>query len=255
MRTIRYHEIADTIRGQISRGEFAAGQVLPSEAELGTRHEASRVTIRKALELLRSDGLIDSRQGFGWFVASEPVPQPLNVLDTIEAQLADSGRFAERRVLDFGFVDSPPPVAPLLGSRCLEVRRLNLADGRPFARVTVWCREDLGAQLSKAAVEQSSFQELVPVSITGATQRIGAGLAGDHDADLLEVAPESPTLVVNRVTVDALGEVVFVSEHVFPGHLTEFVVHLSAGSSLASGAGSAGKPVDGIRLVDSEPQP
>ena len=37
----------------------------------------------------------------------------------------------------------------------LEVRRLNLADGEPFARVTVWCPDDLGAQLSRADVERA----------------------------------------------------------------------------------------------------
>ena len=37
---------------------------------------ASRVTVRKALELLRDEGLVDARQGFGWFVAADPCARP-----------------------------------------------------------------------------------------------------------------------------------------------------------------------------------
>ena len=43
--------------------------------------------VRKALELLRAEGLVDSRQGFGWFVAGSPVRQTLAHLGTIEGPI------------------------------------------------------------------------------------------------------------------------------------------------------------------------
>ncbi len=228
VRRIRYQEIADAIRQRIVAGEFGPGEVLPSEARFGASYEASRVTIRKALEILRTDGLVDARQGFGWFVASDPVPQPLTGLATIEAQLAESGRRSERRILDFGLVDAPRHVVALLGPRVLVTRRLNLADGQPFARVTVWCRADLGAGLTRADVERSTFSSLLPGALGRARQTIGAALVADADADLLGIPRQSPVLVVERTTFDLDGEVVLVSEHVFPGHRTEFVVELAA---------------------------
>lgn len=241
MSRIRYRQIADDLRRRIASGEWAAGQVLPSEAALGAEHEASRVTIRKALEVLRSEGLVDSRQGFGWLVAAETLPQPLASLVTIEQQLEASGRASARQVLDFRFVDAPPLVLPALGARVLEVRRLNLADGEPFARVTVWCRDDLGESLSKVDVERASFYELLDgrgegnrdggegaaVTIGDATQTIGAENVTSADAELLGVPAGSAVLVVRRVTNDIAGIPVLVSEHVFPGHLTEFVVDLA----------------------------
>ncbi len=226
MRTIRYKEIADHLRRQIEAGELVAGQVLPSEAGLGATHEASRVTIRKALELLRDDGLVESRQGFGWMVSAEPFTQPLDALVSVEAQLAGSGLVAERRILDFKFVDAPADVVEVLGPRVLEVRRVNLADRTPFSRVTVWCREDLGADLSKAQVARSSFYDLLPVRVKEATQTIGARLMTDADGDLLGVPAGSPALLVRRITFAEDGEAVLVSEHAFPGHLTEFAVRL-----------------------------
>ena len=87
MRELRYRTIADELRGRVESGDFAAGGLLPSESELSASHGVSRVTVRKALELLRDEGLIDSRQGFGWFVAADPLRQALGWLGTIEDQI------------------------------------------------------------------------------------------------------------------------------------------------------------------------
>lgn len=226
MRTLRYRAIADDLRRRIDAGEYAAGQLLPSESELSARFEVSRVTVRKALEELRQHGLVDSRQGFGWFVAVDPVSQSLGRLGTIEAQLAEWGAAPVRRILEFGFVDPPERVAAVLGRPVLRVRRLNLADGSPFARVTVWCVEDLASGLSRDDVQRHSFYDLVAVELGGATQTIGAAAAAPDDADLLGVPVGSPVLVVERLTRTADGQAVLMSEHVFPAHLTEFVVDL-----------------------------
>ncbi len=243
MRTIRYRTIAEDLRSRITAGEYGAGRLLPSESALSAAYEVSRVTIRKSLELLRQEGLVDSRQGFGWFVAVDPVSQSLGRLGTIESQLAESGAEAVRKILDFGFVRAPAPVAKVLGGgTVLRVRRVNLADGAPFARVTVWCPESLAAELSRADVERSSFYELLHVSLGGATQTIGAAAASESDAQVLDVPVGSPVLVCDRITRDADGMPVLVSEHVFPAHLTQFVVELPhvAGSISPTG----------LRLVD-----
>lgn len=243
MRELRYRTIADDLRRRLEAGEFAAGRLLPSEADLSAGYDASRVTVRKALETLRDDGLVDSRQGFGWFSAGAPLRQSLGRLGTIEEQLEASGALAERRILDFGFVRAPRRAREVLGcDTVLRVRRINLSDGEPFARVTVWVPEALGNHLSRADVEASSFYELLPVPVGGATQSIGAAGATAADAALLEIPPGSPVLRCERITSDRAGGAVLVSEHVFPGHRTEFVVDLPfVDASIAP---------SGLRLVD-----
>ncbi|MEZ5141114.1 MAG: GntR family transcriptional regulator [Acidimicrobiales bacterium] len=243
MRRTRYQEIAEALEREIEGGAFVAGRLLPSEAELSARHGASRVTVRRALEVLRERGLISSRQGLGWFVAADPVRQSLGRLGTIEGQLAAEGVDSERRILDFRFVDAPPRVAAVLGAgTVLRVRRLNLADGEPFALVTVWCPERFGAELSRADVARSSFYELIGTELGGATQTIAAAAVGAHDADLLGVPAGAPVLRCERATRSAAGEPVLYSEHVFPAHRTEFVVDLPhADASMAP---------TGLRLVE-----
>jgi len=242
VRQIRYRIIADDLRRRIGAGEFARGRVLPSEAELSEQYDASRVTVRRALEALRAERLVESRQGFGWLVAADPLPQELSRLGTIEQQLAASGIRSERRVLAFGFVPAPEWVKAVLGGKTvLEVRRLHLADGAPFARVTVWCPEALGSELSRSDVERASFLEQLPVQLGGATQTIGADAASAADAALLDIPVGSPVLVAERITRSVDGQPVLVSEHVFPAHRTRFAVELPAGD---------GALPTGLRLVE-----
>ena len=250
MREFRYRTIADGLRRRIEEREFGAAGLLPSESTLSRDYQVSRITIRKGLELLRDEGLIDARQGFGWFVAADPVRQTLGRLGTIEDQLAAAGIESERRIIDFRFVPAPPRARQVLGAdTVLEVTRVNDADGpdgpRPFARITVWCPDDLGAGLSRDDVARSAFYDLLGVAIGGATQTIAAGVAGPDDADLLRIPAGSPVLLCERVTRSTEDRPVLLSVHVFPAHLTEFVVELPR--PLASIAPS------GLRLVPERP--
>lgn len=225
MRRIRYQEIAEELRRRFR--DAPVGSVLPSEAAMSEEFSASRVTIRRALELVREDGLISARQGFGWFVAGEPVRQSLRSLGTIESHVEGVGKLSERKIEEFAFVPAPPSVARLLGTQqVLRVKRVNLADGEPFAVVTVWCPADLGATLSRRDVEKRPFYELLDVELRGATQTIGADSAESRDAGLLDIPIGSPLLRCERVTTDCEGRPVLVSEHLFAARRTEFVVDL-----------------------------
>jgi len=241
MRHIRYQEIADELRQRALSA--SAGMVLPSEAELSAEFSASRVTIRRALEIVRDDGLIAARQGFGWFVATEPVRQRLERLGTIDEQLTSSGKTAGRHVIEFGFVAPPPHVLAVLDAdRVLAVKRVSLADGAPFAVVTVWCPAALAQKLSIEDVERRPFFELLDVELRGATQTIGAESAEPADAELLAVPVGAPLLKCSRITTDLDGSPVLVSEHLFPAHRTEFVVDLPFDEPSITPAG--------LRLVD-----
>ena len=124
----------------------------------------------------------------------------------------------------------------------LRVKRLNLADGEPFAVVTVWCPAELGRRLSRADVEQRPFYELLAIPLRGATQTIGADAAAPADAALLGVPVGAPLLRCQRVTTDTTGRPVLMSEHLFPAHRTEFVVELPLAEPSLTPAG--------LRLVE-----
>jgi GntR family transcriptional regulator len=245
MRTIRYRQISADVRAKLAH--VRPGHLLPSESDLSREYGASRVTIRRALEVLRGEGLIESRQGFGWYVAVPTVRQRLDELGTIEGQMEARGVRPERRVLEFVFEAAPARVAATLGTeQVLRVRRLNLADGEPFGVVTVWCPADLGQHLSRREVEEHSFYEVLRVPLQGATQTIGADGASVDEAAALKIGAGSPVLRCERITFGAGPQPVLMSEYVFPAHRTEFVVDLPHERPPSSPAG--------LRLVDVSPR-
>lgn len=225
---MRYLDVADALRARIAAGDLGP---LPSEAELGAEFDVSRVTVRRALEALRDEGLVTSRRGAGWFVAVDPVRQPLGRVTTVESALEAAGARSSRRVLEFAFEQAPSDVAKLLGvaadDEVLRVTRLNLADDEPFAIVTVWVPGSLGAHLSRADVERSTFYELLPrfgVEPGRVVQTITAVAATREEARRLRVPSGSPLLACRRVTYDRAGHAVIVAEHRYAAHRTAFEV-------------------------------
>ncbi|MGZ6998568.1 MAG: GntR family transcriptional regulator [Acidimicrobiia bacterium] len=229
---MRYLELADDLRTSIGSGLVGG---LPSEAELGERHHVSRVTVRRALEILRDEGLVESRRGSGWFVVSDPIRQQLWRVTTIESALEAAGARPDRRVLEFAFAPPPADVAKALGlatdGEVLRVVRLNLADDEPFALVTVWLPAALGASVSRADVERATFSDLLPlhgVEMGRIVQTITATAADRAEARRLGVHGGDPLLACRRVTYDRSGAAVMVSEHRYPARSTALEVEFPA---------------------------
>ena len=67
-----YEQIAQTIRRQILDGDLTAGSRIPSESILCEQFSVTRGTVRRALQVLVSEGYLRSYQGKGTFVTSQP---------------------------------------------------------------------------------------------------------------------------------------------------------------------------------------
>ncbi|WDZ80326.1 FadR/GntR family transcriptional regulator (plasmid) [Ensifer adhaerens] len=67
-------QVADALRSQISDGRYNPGDRLPSEAQLTQEFGVSRTVVREAIAALRSDGLVEPRQGAGVFLLEQATP-------------------------------------------------------------------------------------------------------------------------------------------------------------------------------------
>jgi DNA-binding GntR family transcriptional regulator len=231
---VRYLDLADALRARVAAGSVGPGGALPSEVELGAEYGTSRVTVRRALDLLRREGLVTSRRGAGWFVAVDPVRQPLGRVTTIEAAVEAAGGVPGRRVLAFGFEPAGPAAVRALqldaGAEVLRVERLNLADGHPFAHVVVSVRADLGADVSRADVEHAPFYDLLPirgVELGSVQQTIGAEVADAAIASVLDTDAGAALLVALRTTCDRDGVPILYSEHRYPADRTTLEIEFS----------------------------
>ncbi len=78
------HQIANKLRAAILTRKLGPGEKLPSQPELATRYGVARETVKRALELLRADRLIVTRQGSGAFVRAQ-TQRPVELRPHIEA--------------------------------------------------------------------------------------------------------------------------------------------------------------------------
>lgn len=234
-RSYMYQRLADDLRARISCGEFGRGQVLPTEAALGLEYGASRLTVRRALGMLRDERLLQSRRGFGWFVSTLPLQHTLGQLGTIEQQVAKMGRTPRREIRHFGFERAPDAVAEALGTdEALHIDRLNTADDEVLAHSWSWIPANLAAALSLEQVATTSLYELLPVEIGGARQRISAIAASEEDAELLGTPVGAPCLRSERIVHAIDGTPAVYAVAVFAAHRTEFLVELARESDAAA---------------------
>lgn len=70
---VGYREIAAQLRAAITRGDFAPGESIPTEAELAEQYGVSRLTVRRALARLKTRGLVRTATRRGTYVAPRPV--------------------------------------------------------------------------------------------------------------------------------------------------------------------------------------
>ena len=141
----RFRTIADDVRERIALGDLGDSGALESEAVLGQRYGASRVTVRRALELLREQGLVESRQGSGWFVTGGSFHQTL-ALGTFRHAVVggpESGRQLSRRVVVLRLrAARPPRWRRACGWRpaqeALHSRSVRTVDGVPLDLVQEW---------------------------------------------------------------------------------------------------------------------
>lgn len=69
-RVPKYVQIEIDLRNQIAKGNLAPGDPVPSERDLAEYWQCARMTAKQALDVLRRDGVIFSRQGSGTFVSA-----------------------------------------------------------------------------------------------------------------------------------------------------------------------------------------
>ncbi len=77
-----YVSLSNLLETEIYEGHWQSGAQLPTIAELSDKYQVARVTIRQALGVLSSKGLIDSIQGKGTFVAENVIPKQTVELDS-----------------------------------------------------------------------------------------------------------------------------------------------------------------------------
>jgi GntR family transcriptional regulator len=256
MTSSRFRQIADDLRERVALGEFGDQGALDSESALCARYAVSRVTVRRALETLREQGLVESRQGSGWFATGGSFHQTL-ALGTFRhagSAVVESGRAMSRRVIEFGYRQASPALALTLGlvatdadghapdaadavdganaadatdgadgdaADALHSRSVRTVEGVPLDLVAEWVPAAIAGRVSRAdAADPGIWASLQRDGhrVASVRQTITAGIASADDALLLDVAVGAPLLLVRRLALDKDKAPLALSDHRYLAH-------------------------------------
>lgn len=202
------------LRDEIARGVHADGSLLPGEQRLAAIHGVSRVTIRRALEALDSDGVIERRVGSGTKVRSKPEANQKISADfaTLMPQLVEMGRSTMARLLSFSYEHPPEPVRQAMNlgrdAKVQVATRIRLSGDTPFSHLTTYVPEAVARNYSEADLASTPLFELLErsgVKIEAAQQSVTATLAAPDVAEALDISVGSALLALDRVVLDEQG--------------------------------------------------
>lgn len=109
-----YKSIADRLRLRLNSSDYNIGSPIPGEKALAQEFGVARMTIRKALDLLVSWGLVERRHGSGTFVARKDVHHETTNLTGLVEVLRQQGKEVQSKVLQFEVMPAPPAIASQL---------------------------------------------------------------------------------------------------------------------------------------------
>ncbi len=226
-----YLRLAAILRDKVHAGEFAVGEALPSERDIAERMAVSRVTVRKAIDLLMREGVLSRKQGSGTFVAPR-IEQPSSILAGFSEDLRRRGLVAgsvwlEKRI-DIAAPDEVIAFGLPVHARVNRFRRIRTANGEALALEHAVVPETyLPDPLIVADSLYAALDAMGAKPVTG-LQRVTASLATEDEARHLDVPGGAAVLRIERRGYIADGTMVELTRSAYRGDRYDFVSQLRA---------------------------
>ena len=209
----KYAAIRDWLAQRIASGEFSCGEQLPSEHDLMTRFDVSRVTARQALDDLRQRGVVESRRGKGYFVQRMKVLQSLERLQSFGEMMAPLGLETHSKVIELLEVPATKEVAEALriepGTVVTRLARQRIAGGSALSLDISFFPLDIGRRLMVLDLSHEDVFHLLErqlgVELGYADLTIDVVAAEARHAPHLGAEVGAQVMRIRRLTVDDNG--------------------------------------------------
>ena len=207
----KYIRIRDWLMDRILNLDLKRGDKLPSENDLVRQFDASRVTVRQALEALRSEGIIESQHGRGWFLRRLRAVQNLGRLQGFGEMLAPMGVRVRSTVLDLTECAAPEAVANAFGvpkeTSVVRIARLRIAGIRVMSYDLSYFPLDIGRRLLREDLARQDIfvllERALGIRLGFADVTIEVAPADADPAGRLNIAVGTPIFKLTRLTHDS----------------------------------------------------
>lgn len=205
-----WHQAEVALRSLIEGGDWSAGSQIPNEDRLGEMLGISRITLRHALRNLEEAGLLRREHGRGTFVRSATVVAGVRGLTNFTEEMRTLALTASTRLIEANRIGATPEMADALeiaaGDPVVQLKRLRLGNGLPIGIQTSHLPEARVPELfDDAANVQSLYAWLdahCGIKPIKAKEVYRVGRVADVDAELIQLAANTPAFEVERIAYD-----------------------------------------------------
>lgn len=227
-------QLEQILRNQIETHQWQAGFQLPSERELCETYHVSRITVRRAINDLAQQNLVQSIPGKGTFVTIPQVREALHPLSSFSEDMRQRGLSPITRILQAEILPASEVLANSfgieIGSEVVHLKRLRMIapDQIPVAIQTAYlphsrCLNILRFDLQRLSLYEV-FREEYHLVLEGGETVLSARLATQAESKLLGVKPPFAVLISDQTTYLNSGKVIEVVNSVFRSDLYQLTI-------------------------------
>jgi GntR family transcriptional regulator len=220
-----YVQISEILIREIGAGRLLDNERLPPERDMAKQYGVAVGTLRKALKLLASQGLLVRRQGSGNYVRIRE--QSANVYAFFRLELLEGGGLPTAKTLSIDKRDKPSNF-PKFGSADFgfRFRRLRFLDGKLAALEEIWMDGNCATDTQLNSVSESLYhfyREKLGIWITRAEDRVSIAPIPVWGMKQFEHPPKSEVGYIQRIAFDRDGKSVEYSRNWFDPKIASYV--------------------------------
>ncbi|MCL6702220.1 GntR family transcriptional regulator [Pseudomonas sp. T1.Ur] len=209
-----YQRLRDQLAEQIANNRWRPGEAIPTEAALSAEYALSTGTVRKAIDALVAEGILERQQGRGTFIRRPQFQSSLFRFFRFQSASGER-RVPESQILSVEPVAAPSAVAQALGlpvdAPVIRIVRLRLLEVAPVLAEEIWLPRSRFQALLEIDLSQKGpllypiYEETCGQVVAYAQETLTAESVNEVYARLLQVPVNSPVVVIERLARDYAG--------------------------------------------------
>lgn len=228
-----YYQIQLHLKNAIEKGQWKTNSFIPSERDLANKFDVSRISVKKAIFNLTSEGHLKTIKGKGAMVSQSKIEEHFfyNVISSFQ-ELRERGHKLENRIINFEVIHPKRNIMENLGlfpgEKIYYIERMRLLNDAPYHYTKSYLPYDLYSNLTVEDLVENSIYDLITKKykqkITKIDKIFEAGKTSFEDSKLFATGINFPILFFVNKTYDMKNKPIEFSHNKIRGDLSKFKV-------------------------------